>query len=540
MASQGYYNESQQQPYNGGYNQAQQGQQGYNGEYNQGYQQNPQAQYTQPPPNYNQNGGYSQNGGPQGQAFTSGKPTFDETFKLDKPKYNDLWAGILFILTFLGFVAVSGISIHGYAQNHTGGIYDDSNQFSINSNTIILFAFVLVVAFVLSWGYLLLARLFTKQFIWATGILNILMGFGTAFYYLYRKQYSAGIVFLIFAAFTVFCFITWIPRIPFSVLMLQTSVDVARNYGHVFLVSAIGGFIALVFGAWYSVTLAAVYVRYAPDSTTCSNDNSCSYARVIGLIAFITFAAYWISEWLKNTIYTTIAGVYGSWFFCGGKASSNTTIPSGATRGSFRRAITYSFGSISLGSLIVAIINCVRQLISVAQSQEAGQGNAAAACAFCILGCLVSILQWVVEFINRYAFSHIALYGKPYIAAAKDTWTMMKNRGIDALVNDCLIGPVLSMGSVFVGFTCALLAFLYLEFTAPAYNSSGNYFPVAMAFSFLIGLQVCQIFMTPLGSGVDTFFVASAWDPEVLMRQHGELYAEMIRVYPKVQQSIHA
>ena len=117
---------------------------------------------------------------------------------------------------------------------------------------------------------------------------------------------------------------------------------------------------------------------------------------------------------------------------------------------------------------------------------------------------------------------------------------MMKNRGIDALVNDCLIGPVLSMGSVFVGFTCALLAFLYLEFTAPAYNSSGNYFPVAMAFSFLIGLQVCQIFMTPLGSGVDTFFVASAWDPEVLMRQHGELYAEMIRVYPKVQQSIHA
>ena len=51
------------------------------------------------------------------------------------------------------------------------------------------------------------------------------------------------------------------------------------------------------------------------------------------------------------------------------------------------------------------------------------------------------------RFINRYAFSHIALYGKAYIPAAKDTWTMMKNRGIDALVNDCLIGPVLTMVS---------------------------------------------------------------------------------------------
>lgn len=32
-----------------------------------------------------------------------------------------------------------------------------------------------------------------------------------------------------------------------------------------------------------------------------------------------------------------------------------------------------------------------------------------------------------------------ALYGKPYITAAKDTWRMFKDRGIDALVNDSLV-----------------------------------------------------------------------------------------------------
>ncbi len=58
------------------------------------------------------------------------------------------------------------------------------------------------------------------------------------------------------------------------------------------------------------------------------------------------------------------------------------------------------------------------------------------------------MLMLVHRFINRYAFSHIALYGKAYIPAAKDTWKMMKNRGIDALVNDCLIGPVLTMVSL--------------------------------------------------------------------------------------------
>lgn len=94
---------------------------------------------------------------------------------------------------------------------------------------------------------------------------------------------------------------------------------------------------------------------------------------------------------------------------------------------------------------------------------------------------------------------------------------MMKDRGIDALVNDCLISPVITMGSTFVAYICTLLAFLYLEFTKPAYNQGGTFTPVVMAFSFLIGLQVCQIFMTPIGSGVDTIFVAAAWDPQVLV-----------------------
>lgn len=371
---------------------------------------------------------------------------------------------------------------------------------------------------------------------------NIAFGVGTAIYYLYRHYYSAGIVFALFSIFTIICFISWIPRIPFSVLMLQTTIDVARHFGHVFTVSAIGGFIAFVFGGWFSVTLVAIYVKYQTNGNAsnpaCSAGNGgCSSAKVIGLVVFITFAGYWITEWLKNTIYSVIAGVYGSWFFCSGKPGG---MPKGATRGALRRSLTYSFGSISFGSLVVALINMLRQAVSIAQQQEAQAGNGVAACAFCILGCFIGLLDWAVQFINRYAFSFIALYGKAYIPAAKDTWTLMKSRGIDALVNDCLIGPVLTMGSTFVGYLCALLAFLYLEFTKPAYNSTGSYTPVVLAFAFLIGLQVCQIFMTPIGSGVDTLFVAMAWDPDVLIRDHPDLYARMIAVYPKVQERIHA
>jgi hypothetical protein len=115
-------------------------------------------------------------------------------------------------------------------------------------------------------------------------------------------------------------------------------------------------------------------------------------------------------------MHCTISGVYGSWYFCANKPGG---FPKAATRGAFKRSMTYSFGSISFGSLIVAIIQLLRQACSIAQQNEAAQGNALGAIFFCILGCFISLLDWAVQFINEYAFSYIALYGKAYIPAAK-------------------------------------------------------------------------------------------------------------------------
>lgn len=68
-----------------------------------------QGQFTQQPPQY------GANPNAQGVQPQSGeKVSFDQAFKIDKPKYNDLWAGVLFIAVFLGFTAVSGIAIQGY------------------------------------------------------------------------------------------------------------------------------------------------------------------------------------------------------------------------------------------------------------------------------------------------------------------------------------------------------------------------------------------------------------------------------------------
>lgn len=300
------------------------------------------------------------------------------------------------------------------------GIYDSSSDsLSLNTNTLLLFVLCLAAATVLSYIYVLLVRLLPSKIIWITGILNLMWGLGTAIYMLYKKNYVGGIVFLVMAVFMVFAFISWIGRIPFSALMLETSVTVANNYGHVYMVSFLGGLIGVAYAAWFSVTFVAIYVRFSPTggNPACSTtDGGCGFAKVVGMVVYITFFAYWFSEWLKYTIHTTVSGIYGSWYY------NYRTYPTGVTRGALKRALTYSFGSISLGSLIVAIVHFLKMMAQSAQNNQGSQGDILGYIFFCLLSCLISVLEWIIEFVNRYAFSNIALYGRSYFEATKDTW----------------------------------------------------------------------------------------------------------------------
>lgn len=90
-----------------------------------------QQQFSQQPPTYNQ----------QAPQNNNEKINFNQTFKVDKPKYNDIWAALLFLATFAGFVVVSGISIQGYSATKLfqgGTIYGGASTVGLSTNTIIL------------------------------------------------------------------------------------------------------------------------------------------------------------------------------------------------------------------------------------------------------------------------------------------------------------------------------------------------------------------------------------------------------------------
>jgi hypothetical protein len=85
-----------------------------------------------------------------------------------------------------------------------------------------------------------------------------------------------------------------------------------------------------------------------------------------------------------------------TWFFL---APNN--LPTNPTVQAFKRATWNSFGSICLGSLIVAVVRAIRAVVNGARNAD----HPVARCiVLCILGCIERMLEWF----NQYAYTEVS------------------------------------------------------------------------------------------------------------------------------------
>ncbi|KAF8070149.1 plasma-membrane choline transporter-domain-containing protein [Lyophyllum atratum] len=492
--------------------------------------------YPGPTPNYG--GGYG------GYAPSSQQPSYDQKSPYEgdrfKPKkrINDPIFLVLFVLQFLGFAALSGIVISSWVSTGGlgGGLGKSGGQsgtaVTLNRSTVYLLLLVTAAALLLSTAYLMLTRAFTRMIMHITLVLSILLNIGICVYYWITKYYSGAIIFTIIAVLSVLSYFGFRSRIPLASLLLQVVMDVAKHHKSVYVVAFIALFIQAALAVWFTFTAIATYAKYTPGNPGCTS-SSCSSGKVAGLIFFETFSFLWTSQVVKNVALATLAGgPFGSWYYFGPRELGE--MPKHPTTSAFGRASTLSLGSIAFGSLIVTLLELLKMLLNMARNNANADGHPVEACLACCAACFVGIIESMVEYFNRYAYIEIALYGKPYIQAAKDTWRLFKDRGIDALVNDSLVGMTMTWGGYIIGLLSSLFAYLYLRFTAPSYNADGSYTAPVLLFAFLIGLQCSLTLSSAIEAGVSTIFVGLAEDPQVLAIRAPELFGLIATTYPHV------
>ncbi|KAG0003421.1 putative choline transporter, neither null mutation nor overexpression affects choline transport [Entomortierella chlamydospora] len=395
-----------------------------------------------------------------------------------KPKYNDLWALFVFLIQLAGFVVLSYFAITTVKNDGTSGPLVGF----FSKSGLITLCISIGVGAVFSVVYFLLTQAFPRAVIMVTFALSILAYLAVALYYIYLKLWFVGIISLVFAILYASMWFFWRHRIPFATFY-NTATGSAP---------------------------ATLYV----------------------LLIFSLFSFYWTSQVLANIAHTTICGVYATYYFMKGSPQGVTKSP---TVESMKRACTTSIGSICFGSLIIAIIQTLRAIANIARND----GNGIVAFIGCLIDCLLACIQGLAEYVNKYAFAQVAIYGKPYIEAAKDTWTIIQDRGIEQIINDNLIGNVWGMAGLLGGILSAVGSYIYLRFATPAFNSNGQFTYAIIIVGFVMGLQIVFTVGTVIDSGVVTTFVCLAEDPAALARTKPELFEKIRATWPQVVQGIH-
>jgi len=236
---------------------------------------------------------------------------------------------------------------------------------------------------------------------------------------------------------------------------------------------------------------------------------------------FLLVAYYWAAQVISNTIHVTVAGTVGTWWYTPNEASSCC---SQAIKESFMRANTYSFGSICFGSLLVAIIQALRSMINNARNQSNSNPIL-----LCIAECILSCIQSIVEYFNKWAFIYVGLYGYSYINAGKNVVALFKAKGFSSIITDDLVSHALGLTSVVIGLLAGLVGMI------PA-SSDENMFAgvppgsekwIGFLIGFIVGVVISSITMSVVASSVNTVIVCFAEGPAEFQENHPALSREM-------------
>ena len=150
------------------------------------------------------------------------------------------------------------------------------------------------------------------------------------------------------------------------------------------------------------------------------------------------------------------AGVAAAWYFDTQEENEKPL------RASIRRALTSSFGSVCLGSLLVGILRTMNSIGRGMRGNGADPsgGNFAMVLLRGICVQYAGLFNHIVPYFNQYAFTQIAIYGLPYTAAAKASFNMVKVGGVAPLISNSVLVMVIGVGTIWCGAIAAALGVL--------------------------------------------------------------------------------
>lgn len=446
-----------------------------------------------------------------------------ERGEIQPTKYRDWHFGVLFHLQFVT-VFVMGI-IYAKTLNSNNDDQQPNYDGNLDLTKIVLPTLVSAgTAIALIFLALVVLTRMGKSFItcsvWTSAIVSFIIGVAAL---------SAGLVFLgvfsLFSALIGVCYAFAVRRrIPFAAANLAAGVSAIKQNAGITLVAFLLSFLLLAWMTLWTTSLVGVM----NIQEVCDDNNECVVqAQTGGWAVPWVFFLFWTQQVFKNVIHTTIAGLVGTWVFDPEGASS---FCSQAVTSSLLRSLSYSFGSICFGSLCVAILQTLDWMVNMLRSQreENGDRNVSMAFLLCCLDCILSLLQGIMEYFNKYAFVYVGVYGYPFMTAGKKVMTLFKERGWTVVINDNLISNALGLMCFVIALLSGLVPLAFIV------DEEGGFKAAIFSIGFFVALLLSMTIMSIIDSAVTTIIVCFAEAPDAFDRNHNTHSRDMKEAWNKV------
>ena len=315
----------------------------------------------------------------------------------------------------------------------------------------------------------------------------------------------AGGVFIVLGLFTLIYYGCVRSRIPFAAAHVSIAVAaLARAPGLACV--ALGCLLAQT--AWSALwALAALGVENAVNAGSGGGDGATG-----AIAAFAMLVSYfWGSVVVRNVSAFCAASVVGSYWFHG-------DLDRAPTAGAARRALTTSFGTLSLSALLVSLAEAARAVARTA-AKNSRDKSAVVALITCLALCVVSIFAALMRFVNKWAVVFAALTGASLAEAGHAVLDLFSARGFDAIINDDLVATALGLASVGAA-AIGALAGGAVAYVADTSENRAAHAVIAAILAFCIGLGLASVMSSFIETATRAVFVAWALSPGSLAQTH--------------------
>ncbi len=433
------------------------------------------------------------------------------------------WAILFYIhLGVVGFATFRFVPLmaqdlgQDYASGAQRRFLEENVDVSVDTNAVLLIlAFSGLAGFLLSSLAMLVMMKFAEGLIKLSLIFNLVIAAAMVVVSIIGGVIGTAVMFgigLLFSAY--YCYIVW-HKIPFAASNLITATTAVRaNIGLAFFAYT-NLFTTFLWSFWWAIAfLATSYVL-----GECDAQGLCQQEINGGILFLFLVSFFWTAQVIKNVVHTTVAGTVGVFWFTPIEANGCC---SRAVRDSYIRSITTSFGSICLGSLIVAIIQAVKEIVHSMREQNDS-------ILFCLADCILGCLESLAEYFNQWAFVYVGLYGYSFVEAGKNVIALFRSRGWTSIIADMLVDTVLLMVSLGVGVLTGIVGVVVGSLV-----QQDSWTLVACFFiGMVMGFVLCSTLFSLISSAVNATIVLYAEAPAEFQANHPELSDQMRSAWRK-------